>query len=86
MSQLQQLRSTIEEMARSSQKLGATLAGFSTQFSRQRGTIHSIIGGSSQRKDVEVMAAVDEAEAQVRKATEALEHAARVATAYGRSL
>ena len=50
------------------------------------GQVQAAIGGSSQRKDQEVLRSLEAASKQVDAAVRALEAAARVASNYGRSL
>jgi gas vesicle protein len=86
MSQLGQLKSQIESIAQDAKSTGAQLSAFSSRFSQSCSQVQATIGGSAQGKDREVVAAVQDAQRKVKDAVEALGQAARVATAYGRSL
>lgn len=86
MSQLGQLKGQIESIARQARSTGGQLAAFKSKFSQAASQVQSTIGGSSQRKDREVVQAIQDAQAKVDSAVEALNQAARVAAAYGQSL
>ena len=86
MSELQKLKGTIDGIANSAKQTGSGLNSFKSKFNQQIGQVRSTIGGSAQRKDQEVMQALDSAAKQVAAAVSALEQAARIASAYGRSL
>ncbi len=86
MSELQKLKGTLETIATSAKQTGGSLGQFKSKFSAHQGQVRAAIGGSSQRKDQEVLQALDAASKQVTAAVQALEQAARVAANYGRSL
>lgn len=86
MSQLSQLKSQIEFIAQQAKAIGGQLAAFKSKFAQSASQVQGTIGGSAQSKDKEVVQAIQEAQAKVDAATEALNHAARVASAYGQSL
>jgi ElaB/YqjD/DUF883 family membrane-anchored ribosome-binding protein len=86
MSELQKLKSTIESLAASAKQTGAGLGQFKSKFSGQVGQVQAAIGGSAQRKDQEVIQALQAASKQVDAAVSALEQAAKVASGYGKSL
>ncbi len=86
MSELQKLKGTIESIASSAKQTGGNLGQFKSKFSAQVGQVQSAIGGSSQRKDQEVMQALQAASKQVDAAVAALEQAAKIASGYGKSL
>ncbi len=86
MSELQKLKSTIEGLAGSAKQTGGSLGQFKSKFSTQMAQVRGAIGGSSQRKDQEVINALEAANKQVTAAIGALENAARIAGNYGKSL
>lgn len=86
MSQLSQLKGQIESIAQQAKSTGAQLAAFKSKFSQSASHVQSTIGGSAQSKDKEVVQAIQEAQAKVDAATEALNQAARIASSYGQSL
>lgn len=86
MSELNKLKGTIESIAQSAKQTGGSLGQFKSKFSQQIGTVQSAIGGSAQRKDQEVITALQDAQKKVEAATQALDNAARIASGYGRSL
>lgn len=86
MSQLQQLKQTISGLAEASKKTGASLAQFDRQFSQQTQQVQQTIGGSAQRKDAEVVNALQQASKAVKQATEALQNAAKISSQYSQSL
>ena len=86
MSELQKLKGTLEQISRAATQTGGNLGQFKSKFNQQRGQVQAAIGGSAQRKDQEVMHALDAAAKQVDAAVQALNQAAKVASNYGRSL
>ena len=86
MSQLQQLKQTISGLADGAKKTGSNLAGFDKTFSQHTQAVQQAIGGSSQRKDQEVVSALQEASKAVKQAVGALQNAAKIASSYGQSL
>jgi len=86
MSELSQLKQTINGLADSARKTGANLASFDRQFGQQTQRVQAAIGGSAQRKDQEVVAALQQASRAVKQATAALANAAKIASNYGHSL
>lgn len=86
MSEIQKLKQTLEGIASTAKQTGGNLNGFKSKFSAQIGTVQSVLSGSSQRADKEVVQALQTASKQVEAAIGALEQAAKVAAAYGRSL
>ena len=86
MSDLQKLKTSLDAIAASAKQTGGSLGQFKTKFSAQVGQVQSAIGGSSQRKDQEVIQALQAASKQVDAAVSALEQAAKVAAGYGKSL
>lgn len=86
MSELQKLKGTLEQISRAAKQTGGNLGQFRSKFNQQQGQVRAAIGGSAQRKDQEVMHALDAASKQVDAAVRALEQAAKVASNYGRSL
>ncbi|AVM01657.1 hypothetical protein C6V83_16725 [Gordonia iterans] len=86
MSQLGQLKQTIEDIGREAKSTGSNLSAFNSKFSQQVNTVQQTIGGSAQRKDQEVIQTIQAARAKVGEAVQALEAAAQTAQNYGRSL
>lgn len=86
MSELSQLKSKIDAIAQQAKSTGVHLGSFSSRFGQASAEVSSTIGGSTQRKDQEVVAAIDEARSKVDAAVQALQTAARVAQSYGQSL
>jgi gas vesicle protein len=83
---LNRLKQTISGLSESAKSTGASLAQFDRQFSQQTQQVQQTIGGSAQRKDAEVMSALQEAAKSVKQASAALQNAARIAGQYGQSL
>lgn len=86
MSQLSQLKSEIENIAQQAKATGGNLTAFKSRFSQSISRVSAAIGGSAQRKDQEVIATLQQAQAKVDEAVSALEVAARTAQQYGQSL
>ncbi|MFT4298201.1 MAG: hypothetical protein QM597_00970 [Aeromicrobium sp.] len=86
MSELKNLKGSIDSIARSAKQTGGSLGQFRSTFSQQVSQVQSSIGGSSQRKDQEVISALQDAQKKVEAAAQALDNAARIASAYGKSL
>lgn len=86
MSQLQQVKQALQGISQGSKQAGSNLAQFGRQFNQQSQQVAAVIGGSSQRKDQEVISALTEASKAVQQAQQALDTAARVSSQYGQSL
>ncbi|MCF6389351.1 hypothetical protein L2K20_20445 [Mycobacterium sp. MBM] len=86
MSELLKLKGTLESISNSAKQTAGQLGQFKSKFTGYQGQVRAAIGGSSQRKDQEVMQALDAAAKQVDAAVNALNQAARVASNYGRSM
>ncbi len=86
MSQLQQLKGTIDSIAQGAKQTGGSLSQFKQTFDRHVSQVESAIGGSSQRKDQEIISALQEAQSKVDAAAQALQNAAKTASSYGQSL
>lgn len=86
MSQLSQLKQQINQLASAAEKAAQMLGGFDNQFTQQIQAVGATIGGSSQRKDQEVMQALQQASKQVKGSMQALGQASKVAKQYGASL
>ncbi|MBM9837363.1 hypothetical protein JO861_12440 [Rhodococcus hoagii] len=86
MSEIQKLKGTLDSIASASKQTGGSLGQFKSKFSAHMGQVRAAIGGSSQRKDQEVIQALEVASKQVDAAVQALESAARITSSYGRSL
>ncbi len=86
MSQLTNLKQTIDGVSQQAKATASSLNAFKQKFSQSIGQVQSAIGGSTQRKDQEVISAITQAQSRVDAASQALEEAARIAKAYGESL
>jgi uncharacterized phage infection (PIP) family protein YhgE len=86
MSQLQQLKATIDSVAQGAKQIAGSLTSFKPKFGQQVTQVQSLIGGSSQRKDQEIISALQDAQSKVDQAAQALEKASKLATTFGQSL
>ncbi len=86
MSQLQQLKQTINGIAESAKKTGTGLAQYDRTLTQQISSVQQAIGGSSNGADRKVLASLQNAQRRAKEATAALQEAARTAADYGRSL
>lgn len=86
MSQLTNLKQTIEGIAQQAKSTAGALTAFKQKFSQSIAEVQQTIGGSTQRKDQEVITAITEAQQRVDSAAQALEEAAKIAKSYGQSL
>lgn len=86
MSELSQLKGTINSIAQSAKQTGSSLGQFKSKFSQHVSSVESAIGGSSQRKDKEVISVLQDAQKKVEAAAQALGQAAKIAESYGQSL
>lgn len=86
MSQLSNLKQTIDGLAQQAKTTAGSLAAFKAKFSQSISQVQATIGGSTQHKDQEVISAITQAQQKVDSAAQALEDAARIARAYGQSL
>lgn len=85
-SQLGNLKGALSAYARSTEQQATGLDPISRACQQSSQQILGLIGGSAQRKDAEVQAAVNEAKKQVQSAAQALRRAAKIAESYARSL
>lgn len=85
-SQLTQLKTQIDGISRDTSRTSANLNGFQATFRTQVGAVQQAIGGSTQRKDQDVINSLQDAARKVQEATAALERAARVSREYSASL
>lgn len=72
--------------SRSTEKQAAGLDPIQQACQQSSQQILALIGGSSQGKEAEVQAAVDEARQQVQRAADALRRAAKISSSYANSL
>ena len=86
MSQLQQLKGSIESVAQQAKSTAGQLQSFQVKFSQSASQVQATIGGSAQAADKNVLAALDDARSKVDAAIAALHTAASVASRYGGSL
>lgn len=86
MSQVTNLKQTLDSIAQQTKGTAASLTAFKQKFSQSIQQVQAAMSGTSQRKDQEVIQAITQAQQKVDAATQALEEAARIAKAYGSSL
>lgn len=86
MSQLQQLKSQVESLARQAKSTADQLQAFQSKFAQSASQVQATIGGSAQGADKNVLAAIGDAKSKVDAAVQALETAASAAASYGSSL
>lgn len=86
MSQLGQLKSQIQSLAQELNNTGGQLSQYHQNLNQQVTQVQSVIGGSAQRKDQEVIAALENANSQVKDAVAALQNASKVSSTYSESL
>lgn len=85
-SQLQKLSQTVTGISQATQKTSSNLDAFDKQFTKHVDAVKRSIEGSAQRKDREVIQALEDARKALRHATQALGNASRVCADYARSL
>lgn len=86
MSQLSNLKGTIDGIAKGTKQTSSSLSQFKRTFGQHVNSVQSAIGGSSQRKDQEIISVLQDAQSKVDAAAQALERAANTASSYGQSL
>ncbi len=86
MSQLMQLKQQLNQISSDAKSTGGSLAGFKSKFSQSVSQVQSLIGGSAQQADRQIISTLQSAEKQVDEAISALQAAARTAQQYGASL
>lgn len=86
MSDLQKLKGTLDSIAQGTKQTGGSLGQFRSKFGQHVSQVQGAIGGSSQRKDQEVIAVLQDAQKKVEAAVQALESAAKISSSYGKSL
>lgn len=86
MSQLQQLKQTVNGLADAAKKAGGNLTQLDRTFSQQSSAVQQAIGGSTNGADKRVLQAIQDAQRKVKEASAAMQNAARIASDYGRSL
>lgn len=85
-SQLQKLSQTVTGISQATKKTSSNLSSFDQQFTKHIGSVKQAIEGSTQRKDQEVVEALEQARKAVKNATAALENASKVCSNYAKSL
>lgn len=85
-SQLQQLKTVINQVAQEANKSAANLAQTQRQFQKHSQQVQKIIGGSTQGKDKQVMQAIASASKAVQQAAQELQRASKTAQSYANSL
>lgn len=85
MSQLAQLKQSVTAVAQSSRGSAGELQRFIQEFNKQITEVQSLIGGSAQRADQQVIQALQGASSSVQQSIGALS-AARVAAEYANGL
>lgn len=86
MSQIKQLKGTLDTIAQGSKQAAANLASFKQKFGQQVNQVQSAVAGSSQKKDQEIISALQDAQSKVDQAAQALDRAAKIASTFGQSL
>ncbi len=86
MSQLQQLKQTVNGLAESARKTAGNLSQFDRTFSQHTSSVQQAIGGSNRGDDKKVLQSLEEAKRKVKEAAQALQVAAKTAAEYGKSL
>lgn len=86
MSQLQQLKGSVNALAQQAKSTAGQLEAFQQTFSQSASQVQATIGGSSQSADKEVLNSIDDAKSKVAAAAQALQAAANTAKRYGDSL
>ena len=86
MSQLGNLKQTIDGIAQQANQTAGSLDSFTQKFNQSIQQVQGTIGGSAQRKDQEVISSITNAQRKVKEAAEALKQAGKVAKSYGQSL
>ena len=85
-SQLEQLKAQIAETAEQANSAVTGLSQFKKTFASQQEAVARTIGGSSQKRDQEVIAALDAADTAVGNAMMKLQQAAKIANDYSATL
>jgi methyl-accepting chemotaxis protein len=86
MSQLSQLKQAVHRVSQSARTSGGELQHFSGEFRKQVGEVQSLIGGSAQGADRQVVQSLESASKAVEQAVAALHSAAQTATQYSNGL
>lgn len=86
MSQLSGLKSQIEALAAQAQRISGQLSQFRSTFGQASNQVQATIGGSSQGRDRELLASIQQAQRQVDQAAAAMIDVQRRASQYGASL
>lgn len=86
MSQLTGLKSQIQALGEQSAQIAGQLNQFEQSFRQTAGSVQATIAGSSQRKDAEMTAAIQQAQVQVQHAAAAMVQCKRIADAYAASI
>ena len=86
MSQLQQLKSRLDQIANDAKTTAGNLAGFRAKFNRAVSEVEATIGGSAQRTDKKIVETLQAANKQVEAAVQALQNAASTAKGYASQL
>lgn len=86
MSDLQKLKATVQQLSNTARQTSSALGNFDQQFKRYNDQVRNAVGGSSQRKDQEMMVAIAQAQKAVQQANQAVQQAARIAQQYSASL
>jgi hypothetical protein len=85
-SQLEQLKGHVQSVASKATGASESLANFRRDFSKQKETVSATLGGSSQRKEQEVIASITAADKAVTEAVQALQIAAKTCRDYAASV
>lgn len=86
MSQLQQLKKQLEHLSSDARSTASGLSSFKSTFSKTVNQVEHTIGGTTTRKDKEIIETLQAAEKQVEAAAQALHEAAKNASDYAKKL
>lgn len=86
MSKLTELKTTVDQIARTARTTGSSLAQFESKFSQLVGEVEAAIGNSAQSADKQVIASLQAASRAVSQASGALSSAAQTASNYAKGL
>ena len=86
MSELAKLKQSLTQVANTARKTGTSLGQYDKELNKQSQTVKALIGGGAQRKDREIIQALQSASKAVKDANTALQNAAKVAQQYAASL
>jgi uncharacterized protein YjbJ (UPF0337 family) len=86
MSDVQRLKSQLEQIGSEAKTTAGNLSSFKQKFSQASGEVQSAIGGTATGTDKQILETLQAAQKQVDAAVAALEGAASAASSYARSI